>query len=120
MQKVPLSVRKAVNSVLILGGVAIIAVQILMIAETGNEMLVVAIGIMMVYMGVWDLASRLLPNRRVYRRFRSDVDEFLDLARELNALAADGDTAGVQRTRARMVESIDQLVETAGVKNGSA
>ena len=118
MKKATLSLRKAINSVLILGGVAIIAVQVLMIAETGNEMAVVAIGIMMVYLGVWDLASRLLPNRRVYRRFRAEIDRFLDLARTLNTRAVNDDEAGVHQVRAEMIDAVDRLVESAGVKSG--
>lgn len=109
------TMREAVDSFLVLSGVVIIAVQVLAIAYSRIQMAIVSVGIMMVYLGVLRLGSRMMPNRRVYTQLRSEVDHLIQLVRELNSHAVSGDSQLFSATRAAMLESVDRITDVAGV-----
>ncbi len=107
--------REAIDSILVLGGVVIVVVQVLALAYSRIQMAVVAVGIMMIYSGILRLGSRLAPNRRIHHQLRSEVDHFLRLVRELNSQAVSGDSEQFNDTRAAMLELVDRITAVAGV-----
>lgn len=106
---------EAVNSILVLGGVVIVVVQVLAIADSRLQMAVVAGGIMMIYLGVLRLRKEVLRENRAYLKLRSEVDHFLRLVREINTQAISGESALVDDTKAAMQESVDRIASVAGV-----
>ena len=108
--------RSTFNNALALGGVVIILLQTLMIAYTRVEVSVILAGIMINQIGVWRLAERLMPERRVYLQLRAEVDRFIGLVRTLNKSAVEGDDSGVDATQAEMQESISRMVDVAAVR----
>ncbi len=107
--------REAVNSILVLGGVVIVVVQVLAIADSRLQMAVVAGGIMMIYWGVLRLRNELLQEKRVYQKLRSEVEHFLRLVREINARAIGGESTLVDDTKAAMQHCVDRIASVAGV-----
>src|SRR6185369_1737867 len=55
--------------------------------ELRTQILVTTCGIVLIEMGVWRLAQRLLPSERQYHALRAEVDRFLQLVRHLNTAA---------------------------------
>jgi hypothetical protein len=107
--------RTALNNALALGGVIVILLQTLWIADTRPQVAIILAGIMLNQTGVWGLAAKLLPDRRQYLKLRAEVDCFIGLVRTLNAHAVDGQTDDVQSTASAMHESINRMVNVAGV-----
>ncbi len=108
--------RSAINNTLALGGVVIILLQTLYIAWERVQVAVILAGIVINQIGVWGLANKILPERRVYLQLRAEVDRFIGLVRALNGQAVQGDEAAVDQTRTAMHSSVDQMVEVAAVE----
>ncbi len=109
--------RSAFDKILAIGGVILILLQVLLIADTRMQVAVVLVGMLVNQIGVWGLAERLMPDRRANLELRSEVDAFLDLVRKLSRLGAKGDPTLLQATQSAMHESVDRI---AGVAvNGS-
>ncbi len=117
MKKGFVSPREAVNSLVVLGGVGLIVWQVVSMAESRGPMVVVAVGIMMIYLGILDLGTQVLPNRRVYNKLRSEVEKFLVLVRKLNAHAVSDEPARVESVRTEMHDSVDRMVSVAGLRD---
>jgi hypothetical protein len=109
--------RSTLNNILALGGVVIILLQTLMIAYERIEVAIILAGIMINQIGVWGLANKLLPERRVYLQLRVEVDRFIGLVRQLNAGAVAENDPEVDSTKALMHESIERMVSVAAVKS---
>lgn len=109
--------RSALNNTLALGGIVIILLQTLYIAYDRIQVAIILAGIVINQIGVWGLANKLLPERRVYLQLRSEVDRFIGLVRALNGQAVEGDATGVEQTKVAMHDSIDKMVEVAALES---
>ena len=109
--------RSALSNSLALGGVIIILLQTLYIAWARTQVAVILVGIIINQIGVWRLANRILPERRVFLLLRAEVDRFINLVRELNGNAVRGDGAGVAQKQAEMHGSVDKMVEVAAIES---
>ncbi|UCC48685.1 MAG: hypothetical protein JSV41_00465 [Gemmatimonadota bacterium] len=107
--------RSTVNKILALAGIVIIFVQLVLIAETRLQVIVVLLGILLNQIGTWGLAGHVMPERRKYLQLRSEVDRFLGLVRRLNTDAVSGYDAGVDEAKAAMHQSVDRMASVAGV-----
>jgi hypothetical protein len=68
-------------------GILVILGAVLFGQELRTQILVTTCGIVLIEMGVWRLAQRLLPSERQYHALRAEVDRFLQLVRHLNTMA---------------------------------
>ena len=110
-----MSIRSAIDQILIIAGVLIIVTPIAILEpESWTPIVLVLIGIVFMGMGVYRLGHRVLPNRRVYVGLRSEIEFFIDMARKLNTHALLNDTDAVETTREQMKESVDRMVSVAG------
>ncbi len=107
--------RTAFANALALGGVAIILLQTLELADTRTQVAVVLAGIIINQIGVWRLANRLMPERRSFLQLRSEADHFIDMVRQLNSHAVEGDDAGIEQTKRAMHGSVERMVEVAAI-----
>jgi len=116
------SIRRSVDKVLPVLGIIVVlgAVLLLWCGNLYIQLAVVMIGIFLIEAGIWQLAHPLLPSVRKYRALRTEVDDFIQLVRRLNAAAvvresgaADG-VAGVAAVRQEMLNAIDRMVDYAG------
>ena len=68
-------------------GILVILGAVLFSQELRTQILVTTCGIVLMEVGVWRLAQRLLPSERQYHALRAEVDRFLQLVRYLNTAA---------------------------------
>jgi hypothetical protein len=114
--------RNLIVKILPIVGMFIVIGGALLIPDSSltTRVVLVVVGLLVVEASVWKLADPLLPSERQYFALRQEGDRFIDLIRELNqaALAARQDSpgldSGVAAVRARMLESVDRMVEVAG------
>jgi hypothetical protein len=120
----PMSSRKLryfIEQALPIVGMAIVFGGAMLITDILWRVIVVAVGLLLVEIAVWNLASRILPNSRQYVPFRNEVDRFIQLARSLNAAAvtlAEEETAPERRifdtVRDDMVAAVNRMAGMAG------
>ena len=68
-------------------GMLVILGAVLFGQELRTQIVVTTFGMVLMEVGVWRLAQRLLPSERQYLALRAEVDRFLWLVRHLNAAA---------------------------------
>ena len=94
-------------------GILIILGAVLFSQELRTQILVTTCGIVLMEVGVWRLAQRLLPSERQYNALRAEVDRFLQLVRHLNtaALARKAhDTPETHQAFAQVYQEMQQAV----------
>ncbi|NIR42875.1 MAG: hypothetical protein GWN99_03230 [Gemmatimonadetes bacterium] len=109
--------RSALHNTLALGGVVVILLQTLYIAYDRIQVAIILAGIIINQIGVWGLANKLLPERRVYLELRAEVDSFIGMVRELNSQAVQGDQVAVDQTKTNMHESVERMAEVAAIES---
>ena len=112
--------RDDLNRLLAVGGAVIILLQVAFITTSRLEVTVVLLGIVVNQVGVWGLASRLLPERRKYMLLRSEAKHLLGLVSQLNEYAVAGDRTKVEAIHRSMLESVDRMVPVAAVAERGA
>lgn len=112
--------REDLNRLMAVGGAVVILLQVAFITSSRLEVTVVLTGILINQIGVWGLASRLMPERRKYMLLRAEVRHFLGLVTKLNESAVAGDDQKLQITRSAMLESVERMVPVAGIEEGAA
>lgn len=109
-----MSLRSAIDQILTIVGVIVIAVTVTLLTESWTPLFVVMAGALMIGAGAWRLGTRLLPNRRIYVGLRSEVEYFIRLVRRLNSHALEEESEKVDNLRVEMKESVDRMVSLAG------
>ena len=79
--------RRQVDPYVSVLGILVILGAVLFGQELHTQIVVTTCGIVLMEVGVWRLAQRLLPSERQYHALRAEVDRFLQLVRHLNAAA---------------------------------
>jgi hypothetical protein len=108
--------RATIDKGMALTGVAIVLVQLIMLASSPLQVSMVILGVLLIYVGIWRLSSHVLPERRMFTPLRTEVDEFIRLVRKLNAERASGDFTAAFETSAELREAVERVVVKAGVQ----
>lgn len=101
--------REVVDQTVALVGVLIVLVQVLYMAHTRLQAAIVVLGLLLIVLGVWRQASRVLPDRRIYGKLRAEVDRFLEIVSELNTHAVTGDQTRLSEAWAELHASVDRM-----------
>lgn len=109
----PLLKRSTIDNALAVGGVVVILLQVLFMAFSRTQVIIVLAGILINQVGVWGVASRMMPERRLYLPLRREVRHFIDMVREMNDVAKI-EAGDVEELRRRMHESVDRMATVAG------
>ncbi len=109
-----MSFRSFIDLSLAMLGVTAIVVPVVLLSPSWVPILMVMAGALLVGAGNFRLGSRLLPDRRVYVGLRSEVEDFIELVRRVNAKALAGDGEGIEELRTQMKVSVDRMVSLAG------
>lgn len=109
----PLIKRSTLDNALAVGGIVVVLLQVLLMAYTRTQVTIVLAGILINQVGVWGVASRMLPERRLYLPLRREVRHFIDMVREMNDVAAI-EASDIEDVRRRMHESVDRMATVAG------
>ena len=102
-------------------GVVVILSTVLLVQELRLQIAIVALGIMLIEVGVWKLANFILPSERKYIALRTEVDQFITLVRQLNTTAlawhengTPDQLAEFEAVQETMHQTIKQMAEVAG------
>ena len=104
--------RTASDRLLALGGAALIFYEFLTLDASPFHIPVIAIGALMIYIGLWRLTGRLIY-KRVNQPLRSDVNHFISLVRQLCAQKAGGDPKRIAEAEAALREMLDRIIKIA-------
>jgi hypothetical protein len=115
------TIRRNTNLVLTVFGIGVVFGSVLLARSwpVQLQMLPVIIGVLLMEAGVWGLASKLLPNQRVYSGLRMEGDHILSLIRKLNGVAV-AKELGIdnnrqfERTLEEMHMSVTRMADLAG------
>lgn len=109
-----MSFRSFIDLSLAMLGVTAIVAPVVLLSDTWGPIITVIAGALLVGAGNFRLGSRLLPDRRVYTGLRSEVEDFIEMVRRLNAQALAGNSEGIEELRGQMKISVDRMVSLAG------
>lgn len=90
-------------------GMVIVFAAVLLVppANLQLQLVIVLVGVLLIEAGVWGLTTPLLPNERQFLPLREEVDDFIDIVRQLN------DAAVERRSLDHGTESADGAFEEA-------
>lgn len=119
---------KVLNAGLPVVGMLVVFGAVLFVEDRRTLILVVLLGILLIEAGVWKLSNPFLPTERRFNELRLEVDQFMELVRELNAAAMEAresvdDPAAWARYRntlATMHASVERMGRAAGRGEGEA
>ncbi len=105
------TLRNVIDRLAIYTGVVLVLGMMVFTAASVWQTLLVLGGLLLVELGVWRVASALLPNARKNQPLRDEVDQFIKLVREMyrvaNAKEASAFEAVSHKLRARTEGVID-------------
>jgi hypothetical protein len=118
-------IRKSIDIGLALVGVAVILLAVLFVRDDLRlQLAIVGLGMVVLELGVWKAAHRVLPSGRRYLALRAESYQFLQLVRELNTAALavkQNDSQAHKRAfegvRDAMRKSVERMAEVAGKTN---
>ncbi len=103
--------RNIIDRFVIYAGVLLVLGMMIFAQASAMQSLFVLLGLLLVELGVWRVASSLLPNARRNQPLRDEVDQFIKLVREMyraaNAKEASAFAAVSHTLRARTEGVID-------------
>ncbi len=98
-----------------------IIVTVMLFTQALPTVAYIVVAVILVEVGIWKLAPRLLPNNRKYNALRAETNRFLYLVRNLNTAALNvkaDDTPenreSVEMIHAKMQKLLDRIVSVAG------
>lgn len=113
--------RKIFDVGLPITGMVLVFLAALWVQDLQLRVILILIGLLLIWVGVWKLANPLYPNERRYHELRLEVDRFIALVRDLNESAlqqrlGETSTAGERydAVLAAMRRSVDRMASLAG------
>ncbi len=105
--------REVIDRFVVYGGVIVVLSAIVVQDTTRAQMVLVLLGLLLVQLGIWRIASRLLPSTRTNQRLRDEMDQFLASVRELYRLANDNQSANFATLAEGLRGQTDGVIEAA-------
>ncbi len=100
----------------LIAGILLIFAGIVRVAGAA-QFATVALGLVVLEVGVWYMANPIFTNERRYLRLRDQLDDMIDLVRKLNRAALKpGAEEELKGLGSAMHQSVDRMVEVAGVE----
>ena len=107
--------RQVIDRFVVYGGV-IVVLSAIVVADTSQaQMVLVLLGLLLVQLGIWRIASRLLPGTRTNQQLRDEMDQFLASVRELYRLANDNQSANFNTLAQGLRGQADDVIEAARI-----
>ena len=123
------TIRKAVELGTPIVGMLTVFAAVLLIppANLQVQLVTVLVGVLLIEAGVWGLTNPFLPNERQFLPLREEVDDFIDLVRQLNEAAikrravregTNEAEAAFEATLADLHTSVRRMGQLAAVETG--
>lgn len=107
------------DKVLALVGLLIVVAEIYVLAISPIHALVLALGVLLIYLGTWRTTGKLL-HRRANMVLRGELDQFISLVRKLYGSRTKADSAGIHEAKAELRESLERIISAANTYQESA
>ncbi len=119
------TLRKTIDIGLPLVGVAVILASVLFVRDDLRiQLAIVGLGMVVLELGVWKAAHRILPTKRRYLGLRAETDAFVQLVRQLNTAAlavkqndSQSHKQAFEEVRDAMRQSVERMAAVAGKTN---
>lgn len=105
--------RLVIDRIVTHGGALVVLSAIVVVDASLNQVVLVLLGLLLVQLGTWRIASRVLPSSRTNPRLRDEVDQFLVSVRELFRLANDNQSANFDTLAEGLRGQTDGVIEAA-------
>ncbi len=106
------TLRAAVDKLLAVAGLAIVVVQLYLVSYSLLNVLLLALGILLMYIGTWRLMGTLV-HKRANKELRAELNQFISLVRRLTSSRVNGDSSTAAQTRAAIHESVERIISIA-------
>jgi hypothetical protein len=114
------SIRRLTQVLLTLVGGAMVAYAVYRVDPLRERLVIAVVGLVIMQLGIWQVANVLFPNQRDYKPLREETDYFIKLVRRLNraAVAAERGSSNARdemdSVHAEMHHSVDRMKRLAG------
>lgn len=99
--------RTFIDRVVVYVGTAVVLLACIFAGVSSFAMVLIIMGLVIVQLGVWHVASNSIPSGRKYPELRSTVDIFLDIVRELRRITEiDPLSGGIGDMRNGMIDAL--------------
>ncbi len=105
--------RQGIDRILTYGGVLVVLSTIVVVDASLAQVVLVLLGLLLVLLGMWRIASRVLPRARTNQRLRDEVNQFLASVRELYRLANDNQSGNFNTLAEGLRGQTDGVIEAA-------
>lgn len=106
-------VRRTIEMGLPVLGIGLVLAGVVFFA--GNlflQLSVAVVGLLLIQVALWKLASPVLPSERRYNALRDEVDSFIALVRRLNRATLETASEPTPANRARLLQIRDEMLES--------
>lgn len=104
----------ALDALLAVGGIIVIIVEIAAFDCSPFHVPLLALGVLMTYIGTWRFTGRLL-HKRANKALRAEINTFISLVRQLYAHRTRGDAAALRETKHALRESVERIISAASI-----
>ncbi len=104
--------RATLSKLLALVGLAIVAVEIYVFSIPPVHILILAFGVLIMYVGALRFAGQI-SGRRINTVLRSEIGYFVSLVRQLYIHRTNGNSAGMQETKEALRQSVERIIRKA-------
>lgn len=104
-------------------GTLVVIYGVVSIEALYDQMLTVALGLVLIEAGIWRITQSLFPNQRAYVPLRKETDYFVTLVRRLNRAAvsarqgSEGARDDLSAIHSEMHHSVDRMLRLAGLSD---
>ncbi len=105
--------RNVIDRFVIYVGVLLVLVTMLFTAASVMQASFVLSGLLLVQLGVWRVASRLLPSVRTNQPLRDEVDRFIKLVREIYQVANAKDAPAFETIAEKLRARTEGVIDAA-------
>ncbi len=107
--------RQVIDRTVVYGGVVVVLSAIVVADTSRAQVWLVLAGLLLVQIGIWRIASRIVPSTRTNQPLRDEVVLFLASVRELYKLANDNQIANFNTVAEGMRGQTDRVVAAARI-----
>lgn len=101
-------------------GIFIVFCGVLFVDSDFAKIVTIALGLLVMQGGVWYMANPVLTSERRYTRLRDEIDDFINLVRQLNqAVVAKAPSDELEKLSSAMHESVDKMTALAGSQSAA-
>ena len=105
--------RNVIDRLVIYPGVLLVLGTMVFTEASVMQTLMVLFGLLLVQLGVWRVASALLPNARRNQPLRDEVDQFIKLVREIYRVANAKDAPAFETIADRLRARTEGVIDAA-------